>query len=348
MSAPRILIAAGGTGGHLFPAVAVAKALQEKHPDCCIEFIGTLSGIEKDVIPELSYKLHLIPACKFYRMPPLKRATNFLKLIWAVGKSAWVILRFNPRAIIGTGSYTAAPEQNASPGITNRIAAKYADISLLAYEPTSKRLYKRYEVVGNPIRHEIHKLSEYPVVLPEGRLHIYIIGGSQGAHILNIMLGECLPMLEKYADKIQLTHQTGKTGYDYVSAYAQKASFPYVVTPFIKDMQNAYQNASLIISRAGSIVNEFLAAGQASVLVPIAKSSGNHQKSNADALSNNGAAITIEEKHLTPQHLFETLEKIITDPETLKSMSDSARALYKSHSASRAADVISRFFLQKK
>ncbi|MBU3915909.1 UDP-N-acetylglucosamine--N-acetylmuramyl-(pentapeptide) pyrophosphoryl-undecaprenol N-acetylglucosamine transferase, partial [bacterium] len=291
----RIIIAGGGTGGHLFPGISIAEEFLEQR-SCDIRFVGTKNGIEKKVIPQSGFKLYTLPVSGLYRVGTRKKIIALAKLPFAFLKSLWILLSFRPHLVIGVGGYASGPmlalavlffkktviqEQNAFPGMTNRILGKYIHLSFIPF-PQSKDLFKNPVVVGNPIRKAIKSAAAQNKQKTDDNFVITIIGGSQGAHILNETLVKTLPLLEPISDRVQIIHQTGKKDYQWtISEYSKYPGINAEISEFIEDMGLLYHKSHLLICRAGSMVNEIIAMGKASILVPIAVSSGNHQKENA-------------------------------------------------------------------
>ena len=355
----KVLISAGGSGGHLFPMISVAQAISEKYGNVQIRFVGTKRRIEAKVLPQYGYKTHYINIRGFYRSGIRSTLLSLILLPLAILKSMLIIIRFRPHVVLGSGSFTSGPvllaalilcrrtaiqEQNASPGLTNRFLGRFSDIAFLATEPKDKNIFKNYIVTGNPIRKSIHQLSETNVEISLSPIKIYLVGGSQGAHKLNQALIECLPKLEPYSDRISIHHQTGEKDFKEIREVYSKSSVEGTATEFIDDIELAYKDASLIISRSGSVVFEFLAAGKPSILIPIPWSSGDHQKSNAETLVSANAAKMIEERELTGNSLFAAIEQCILNPEKLIEMGKNARSLYTGNSADKIAEELSGFF----
>ncbi len=356
----KVLIAGGGTGGHLFPGMSIAEALEDKR-SCDIRFVGTTKGIEMRAIPKTHYQLYTIPVSGLYRVGFLKKVKTLLKLPLAVLKSLLILLSFRPHLVVGIGGYASGPvmalsvllrkrtiiqEQNAHPGMTNRLLGKMVELSFIPFAQSLK-LFKNPIVVGNPIRKAITESAANSSPPSQEPIVISIVGGSQGAHILNKVVVESLPQLAKYAGEIQIIHQTGQNDYDWVeSEYQKHPQIKAQVSEFIDDMAALYQKSSLFISRAGSMINEIIAMGRASILVPIAISSGDHQKENARTMAEAGAGIMIEEKEFNPDHLVKTLESLFVDKSKLQSMGLKARELYRGDSAAKIVDeTLKRFQL---
>ncbi len=354
----RIIIAGGGTGGHLFPGLSIAEEFQE-HRTCDIRFVGTSRGIEKKIIPKTEFKLYTIPVSGLYRVGFKRKITTLLKLPLALFKSLWILLSFRPHLVIGIGGYASGPvlalavlllkktviqEQNAYPGMTNRILGKYVRLAFIPFSQ-SKHLFKNPVIVGNPIRKAIISAASQKSKRTEKPFKLTIVGGSQGAHILNKTLVQILPRLNEISNRINIVHQTGENDYQWVRAeYEQYPEIKADIKVFIDDMGEMYQTTHLLICRAGSMVNEIIAMGRVSILIPIAISSGNHQKENAKTMVTAGAAIMIEEKDLIPQLFYETIKDLILNPSKITTMEQNAKALYSGDSAKKIVRTILESF----
>ncbi len=350
----KILIAGGGTGGHLFPGVAIAEEFMEQLA-CDIRFVGTKRGLESKVIPKTPFKLYTIPISGLYRVGLKRKMLTLVKLPFAFLKSLWIILSFRPQLVIGIGGYASGPvlaiaialrkntiiqEQNAYPGMTNRILGKWVHLAFVPFDQ-SRRLFRNPMVVGNPIRKNIKDSAPTThSTLPEKTI-ISIIGGSQGAHAINKAFAGILQELSQEPRKFGIIHQSGVSDKKWLEQeYNNCPALEAKVVEFVDDMVELYQQSHLIISRAGSTINEIIAMGKASILIPIAVSSGNHQKENARVMEEAKAAIMIEEKDLTPEKLFGTIQELITNPESLIEMGEKARGLYGGDSAHKIVSGI--------
>ena len=354
----KILITGGGTGGHLFPGLAIAEAF-EANQACDIRFVGTQKGLEARVIPRTAFQLYTIPVSGLYRVGIKRTIATLLKLPLALLKSFWILTRFRPHLVIGIGGYASGPllalsvllrkntviqEQNAYPGMTNRMLGKYVDLAFIPFD-SSKALFRHAVVVGNPIRKAIRESSPATHQTPTAKTVIAIVGGSQGAHIINKSVAALLPLLSKRSETIKIIHQSGQRDYDWLKT--EYSGFPEIeasVHEFIDDMVSLYQSSHLFICRAGSMINEIIAMGKASILIPIAISSGDHQKENALLMEKANAAIMIEEKHLTPERLYETIDRLVSAPQQLIDMGHQARSLYMGDSARKIVSTIQSHF----
>ncbi len=348
--APRLLLAAGGTGGHLFPGVAVAEGAQ-RTADAAVLFVGTSGGMEKDVIPQLGFSLRFIPAEQL-------RGRTWWGKIRALGVagygvgSAWRIIReFAPDVIFSIGGYASAPtvlagwlqripcvllEPNAIPGLTNRFLSWFAARVCLGFE-TASRFFPPHKVVhtGNPVRHALQPtLQPAPTDKP---LTILVFGGSAGAHRLNHIVPQALALLHKRrsgrkssspAQTIQIIHQTGQAEYAAVTASYAAVGIMARVVPFIDAMQEVYAEADLVICRAGAMTTaELTLLGKPAILIPYPYAADDHQRANAEALVQAGAAVMLLDHTLSPELLERTIARLVQQSGTLGAMARAAAAL---------------------
>ncbi len=355
----RILIAGGGTGGHLFPGISIAEEFKDQK-QCDIRFVGTKRGLEYKILPKTPFHLYTIPISGLYRVGFKKKLLTLLKLPFAIFKSIAVLLIFRPHLVIGIGGYASGPvlavaivlrkktiiqEQNAFPGMTNRILGKYVDLAFVPFENV-KQHFRHAVVVGNPIREAIKKSAPFTHTTPPERTVISIIGGSQGAHVINKGVAGMLAALAQSELNVKIIHQTGKGDYLWLKEeYNNNQDLEANVLEFVDDMVEFYRQSHLIISRAGaSTINEIIAMGKASILIPIAVSSGDHQRENAKVMTEANASIMIEEKNLTPERLLEAITHLVQKPESLIEMGNSARGLYGGDAAQKIVSSAQKQF----
>jgi len=354
----RILIAGGGTGGHLFPGIAIAEAFKNRRT-CNIRFVGTRNGIEMNAVPKCGYRLYTIPVSGLYRVGFFRKLKSLLKLPLAFFKSLWILVSFHPHLTVGIGGYASGPvlalaillrkktilqEQNAYPGMTNRLLGKYVPLSFVPFAGVD-HLFKQAVVVGNPIRKAIIKAANQEDKRAEGKCVITILGGSQGARILNRTIVDALPLLAPEAKRLSIIHQTGSSDHTWVrAAYDHYPVIEATVSPFFDEIDQIFLQSHILICRAGSMVNEIIAVGRASILVPISVSSGNHQLANANKMTSAGAAITLEEKELNRDILFQVIQSLLDNPEKRKTMELNAKSLFPGDSAENIVDHTIDFY----
>ena len=351
MTAPRVLIMAGGTGGHVFPGLAVAEALRERGVE--VIWLGTRAGVEARLVPQAGIDLHTLPITGL-------RGKGLLGLAfapWRLGLSLWAALlllrRIRPHAVIGFGGFAAGPgglmaaalghplvihEQNAVAGLTNRWLAKVADRVYAGFDgafPPGVRATR----VGNPVRSAIAALPApgERYAARSGPLNVLVLGGSLGARSLNHAVPAALCLLPS-EQRPQVLHQAGSRTLEEARAAYADAGVEATVTEFIADMEAAWAEADLVICRAGALtVAEVAAAGVAAVFVPYPHAVDDHQYANAEALVDAGAAWRFRDAELEPQALAQLLGSL--DRETLRDRAERARALACPDSAARLADV---------
>ncbi len=353
MAGPRVLITGGGTGGHLFPGLAIAEALRRRAPQADIRFAGGTYGLENRVVPERGYPLYRIAVRGLYGVSTWRRAMAVLRLPVAFAQSLWVLLRFRPHLVIGVGGYASGPvlatalllgrrcviqEQNTVPGMTNRLLGRWVRQAFVVVEGM-ERWFRNPTVVGNPVRREILALRDLPVAARPIPV-LLIVGGSQGARAINRAMAEALPLLEAWGRPLRIVHQTGPAHLEAMqSAYAGRQVTAEVLA-FIQEMAAAYRDARLVISRAGaSAVNEIVAARRASLLIPIPGTSGDHQLQNARRLERAGAAVVLEQAALSGPALARQIIALLEDPARLDAMERASDALFPGDAAQRIAEA---------
>lgn len=333
-SGSTVLISAGGTGGHVYPALAVASRLRELGKE--VAWLGTKAGIEARLVPEADITLHTI-FVQGLRGNGLKRLLKApFVLLSAVMQARKVIKKVKPDVFVGFGGFASGPgalaaklcgvpvvlhEQNAAMGMTNKIVSRWAKRVLLAF-PIAGRAG---QVTGNPIRQSISDTAEPDARIREmSPFRVLVVGGSLGAKAINEVVPKALlPLLKR----IELTHQTGATTFAETKANYEKLGIDGLVNvvEYIEDMDRAYANADLVIARAGALtVSEIASVGVAAIFIPLPHAVDNHQLLNADFLASDGAAMIIEQKDLTASHLTHVVEEMLA-PNTLLGMANLAR-----------------------
>ncbi len=346
MSKGNVMIMAGGTGGHVIPALSVAKELKDKGYH--IHWLGGVTGIENELVPDAGYPLHKISVTGLRGNGLVRLVKAPLQLMRALWQTFKVYRNVKPVLALGMGGYASGPgglmafllrvplvihEQNAIAGMTNSILSKLAKRVLQAFDGTFANNPKAISV-GNPVRHSIVNLPEPQMRLQhrEGLLKVLVVGGSLGAVAINDAV---IQMMALSQGEIEVWHQTGKRNYDSVKAGYDAAGVSRVkVSAFIADMAGAYEWADVVVCRSGALtVSEMMAAGVASVLVPFPHAVDDHQTANGMFLVNGGAAKLKPQSELNPQNLLEELIHLQQHRDLLLSMSQSARALAKPDSA---------------
>ncbi len=331
-----VVIAGGGTGGHLYPGIALAKALMKHDSNIKITFVGTRQGIESRVLPREGFRLKTILSGGLLGKKGMGRLINWLKLPVSLLQSMAFLLLNRPRLVVGVGGYVSGPvalsawalripvlihEQNTVPGATNRWLGKIANTIAVTFE-ASKKYFPPHKVVatGNMIREEFTE-AEQAHVPPSGKFTVLVLGGSQGAHSINQAVLAALDLLAPVKDRLHIIHQTGQTDVAHVQTAYQEKGFSGEAQAFIYDMAEQYRKASLIICRSGATtLAEITALGIPSVLVPFPFAAHNHQEHNARALESKSAARLILDKDVNGEQLAQIILDGIEHPEHLREM----------------------------
>lgn len=346
----RVVLAGGGTGGHVIPALAIAHELTARYKGEVI-FIGTSRGIETRLVPAAGYELRLIEVGALNRVSLATRVKTMTSLPWAVS-SAWKMLgEFRPDVVIGVGGYASGPamlaaalrriptlifEPNVVPGFANRIVAPLATAAAVHFETTC-RFFRRCAVTGVPVRHKFFEIAPRPA---DKRPSLLLFGGSQGARALNRVMVEALAELRGRVPGLHIVHQTGEKEYESVAAAYVGAGLSAEVAPFIDNMAAQFAAADLLVCRSGaSTVAEVTAAGKPAIFIPLPTAADNHQFKNAELLAKNDAALVIEEKDLTTSGFAEQVVELLNDRKRLREMGDAARRLSHPDAAVHIADL---------
>ncbi|KPV39755.1 hypothetical protein AN478_10080 [Thiohalorhabdus denitrificans] len=349
----RVVIAAGGTGGHVFPALAVADELSRRGVE--VHFVGTGAGVEARAVPAAGYPLHRL------EMRGLRGSgwRRWAALPWALGRAVAAagrtLLRLRPAAVLAMGGYVAAPaglgawvtrrplvlhEQNAVPGLAIRLLRRLATRILTGFPEAAERLGPRARWVGTPVRTELLGLEEPARRYAErgGPLRVLVFGGSQGARFLNREVPPCLAGLAEERP-VTVWHQAGRDEGEAVERAYADAGLEATVTPFIEDMAAAYAWCDLVFCRAGAAtVAELEAAGVPAVLVPFPHAVDDHQRKNAEALVDRGAAVCLTQEEWEGREVIGLLRNRLADREALAAMGEAARGLARPEAAKAVAD----------
>jgi UDP-N-acetylglucosamine--N-acetylmuramyl-(pentapeptide) pyrophosphoryl-undecaprenol N-acetylglucosamine transferase len=343
MNSIRVVIAGGGTGGHLYPGIAVARELLRRQPDARITFAGTARGIESRVIPREGFELDILRSSGLKGTSLAARVRGLL-LIPLSAVDAWrIISRRSPNLVIGVGGYSSGPvvmmaairrvptlllEQNAVPGLTNRLLAPAVSAAAVTFESTAAYFGRRAIVAGNPVRSEFVSDGSAPGVRAAGPPRVLIFGGSQGAHAINMAMVEAAPQLAAHPGGMAITHQTGERDLELVRDGYRRAGIEARVEPFLFAMDREIKAADLVVCRAGATtLAELTAAGRPAVLVPLPTATDDHQRKNAEVLGAAGAAEVVEQKDLGGGALATRIQALVNAPDRLAAMASAARKL---------------------
>jgi len=347
----RVVIAGGGTGGHLYPGIAVARELLARQPDARISFAGTAKGIESRVIPREGFELDLIRSGGLKGKSIADRARGAALLPLSLGDAWAIVSTRTPDLVIGVGGYSSGPvvlmaslrgvptmllEQNAVPGLTNRLLARAVKAAAVTFESTRAFFGSKAFVSGNPVRPEFlaagpHQESAHDDQATVTR--VLVFGGSQGAHAINVAMVEAAPRLAA-GPPLRLTHQTGERDVEMVRTAYREAGLQADVEPFLYDMGRQLGSADLIVCRAGATtLAEITAAGKAAILIPLPTATDDHQRKNAEALAAHGAADVLLQQDLTGAVLAERILVLARDREQRRRIATAAKSLGKPDAA---------------
>ncbi|HVH87924.1 MAG TPA: undecaprenyldiphospho-muramoylpentapeptide beta-N-acetylglucosaminyltransferase [Terriglobales bacterium] len=332
----RAAIVGGGTGGHVIPALAIARELRERY-SAEVMFIGTSRGIETRLVPQAGFPLQLIQVGQLKNVSLTRRLRTLTDIPRAVFTCRKMFLEFRPQVVIGVGGYASGPgmlaaimmriptlafEPNLVPGFANRMVSRFVSAAAVHFQET-KRFFRNAVVTGVPVRQEFFNIPQR-AFYPPGLLLVF--GGSQGSRVLNQTMIDAIPTWKELG--IQIKHQTGERDFDKVDSAYRQAGLPVRVSRFIDDMPSAFAEADLILCRSGaSTVAEITAAGKPAIFVPFPFAADDHQLKNAEALENAGAARLISESQMTPERLGNAVAELLSAPSALADMAAKARSL---------------------
>jgi UDP-N-acetylglucosamine--N-acetylmuramyl-(pentapeptide) pyrophosphoryl-undecaprenol N-acetylglucosamine transferase len=349
----RAILAGGGTGGHVIPALAIANELKKSY-GAEVLFIGTSRGIENRLVPAAGYPLKLVRVGALKNVSLMTRAKTAFDLPRAVWDAGRMLNEFAPDVVIGVGGYASGPamlaavvkhiptlafEPNVVPGFANRVVARFVSGAAVHFEETAK-YFRHAEVTGVPVRQAFFDIPPKHGGVPT----VLVFGGSQGAHAINEAMFRCLPVLVRLeAPGIHIIHQTGERDYNDALAVYGALGESADVFKFIEDMPAAFARADLVVCRSGaSTVAEIAAAGKPAVFVPFPRAADDHQRVNAEVLVQCGAAVAVEESKLEGVWLAETIAVLLQDSQRLQAMSEAARSLAHPNAARDIAALAAR------
>lgn len=361
MSGLKVVIAGGGTGGHLYPGIAVARELQ-RLAKATVTFAGTSAGIEARVVPREGFELDVIQSAGL-KSKSIEARVWGLALLPKGFADAWRLLsRRSPDVVIGVGGYSSGPvvlaaalrgmptlvmEQNAVPGFTNRTLARFVRAAAVTWPETAAHFGSKAFVSGNPVRAEFlqHRGGTHATGERDDRgarpARILIFGGSQGAHAINVAMVAAAPELVRRHPGLQVVHQTGAADLELVGDGYKRAGLEARVEPFLFAMDREMNQADLVISRAGATtLAELAAAAKPAVLVPLPTAADDHQRKNAEATARAGAAVVLDQQTLTGDALAREISRLVRDPGLRARMSAAAHALAKPEAARVIAERV--------
>jgi UDP-N-acetylglucosamine--N-acetylmuramyl-(pentapeptide) pyrophosphoryl-undecaprenol N-acetylglucosamine transferase len=351
----RVLIAAGGTGGHIYPAIAVAKEIMRRDAGSVIRFVGTARGLENRLVPRAGFELSLIESAGLVNMGLAQRLRGLLILPKSFLGARRLIKSFAPDAVVGAGGYVSGPvlmtaslmrrptvlmESNAVPGFTNRRLAPFVKAAAVSFDATAKYFPGKAVVTGNPVRREFFDIKSKE--RDPAKISLLLFGGSQGARAVNEAMIAALPHLEARREQLHVTHQTGPADFAKVrDAYANEGWTTANAREYIDDMVGAFAANDLIISRAGATTSaELMAAGKAAIMVPLPGQL--EQRRNAEALQEVGGARMILQDELSGERLAKEIVALVDAPNKITEMEAASRKLARKDAAAATVDLIER------
>lgn len=342
----RLIVACGGTGGHLYPGIAVSNAFLSNDPKVKILFVGTENGMESRIIPEKGFAFAAVAASGFVGKGMVGRVLALLRVFRGLIQAITLLRRFAPHLVIGVGGYASVPvilaaallhtprvilEPNVRPGLANRVLAPFCSLIVVAFNGSRRYLRsQKVKVLGVPIRPELLHLQRK---VEKGYQALLILGGSQGASAINGAVVGSLPLLAGREENLVIIHQTGEKDFESVQAAYKRSGFRARVKPFIREMDEVYAEADLVVSRSGAAtLAELTTIGLPSIQIPFPYAAG-HQEDNAREIEAFGGARILLQEDLTSERLSEVIQSLLDDPALLVKMGEAARRLGKPRAA---------------
>jgi UDP-N-acetylglucosamine--N-acetylmuramyl-(pentapeptide) pyrophosphoryl-undecaprenol N-acetylglucosamine transferase len=357
MGVMTLMIAGGGTGGHIYPAIAIAREFMSRDPSRRVIFVGTQRGLEKTIVPNAGFPLEFVDVGGLKGKGAIELAKNLFRLPLGFLQAWRLVGKHRPAAVLGVGGYSSGPvlaaaklrgvptvihEANAFPGVANRALAKVVTKVLVAFEDAVPRLGRKDAIVtGNPIRSEFFSVAHRPLATGS---RLLVFGGSQGSRIINNAMSDALLFLAHLKDWLQIVHQTGPNDLQRVrEAYRASAFANARVVAYIDPIVDEIAAADVVVCRAGAMtVGELAAAGRSAIFIPFAAATNNHQELNARVVERAGGGIVITESELTPERLAAAITDVVSDPETARRMGEAARSLAAPEATKRIVDTIEK------
>jgi UDP-N-acetylglucosamine--N-acetylmuramyl-(pentapeptide) pyrophosphoryl-undecaprenol N-acetylglucosamine transferase len=351
----RVLIAAGGTGGHIYPGIAVAKEIMRRDPASVVRFVGTARGLENRLVPQAGFELSLIESAGLVNMGLIQRLKGLLILPKSFLAARRLIKSFAPQVVVGAGGYVSGPvvlmaslmnlptvliELNAVPGFTNRRLARFVDTAALSFAAALPYFRGKGVVTGNPVRREFFEIQPKP--RDPAKTSLLLFGGSQGSRAISEAMIAALPGLASVRERLHVTHQTGPADFAKVrDAYANAGWNEADVREYIDDMMSAFAANDLIVSRAGATTSaELMAAGKAAIMIPLPGQL--EQTRNAEAMQNAGAARMITQSELNSERLAKEIIALVEAPEEITNIENAARKMGRKDAATVTVDLIEK------
>ena len=354
-----VVIAGGGTGGHLYPGIAVAREIVRRVPDARVAFAGTSRGLEARVVPAEGFSLDLVRSAGLKGKSWLSRLRGALLVAPGLADAWRIVSRRRPSVVIGVGGYSAGPvvlvaalrgvatmvlEQNAVPGLTNRLLARWVRAAAVTYDETRAYFHGRAFVAGNPVRAEFFdaaKDSARAAGQPRPPARILVLGGSQGAHVVNMAVVAAAPELAREFAGLEVVHQTGERDLAVVREAYRHSGVAARAESFLDPVAPEMKAADVVISRAGATtLAELAAAGRPAVLVPFGAATDDHQRKNAAVLVRAGAAAVVDERELSGPALASVAGRLLADRDGLEAMGRAMRGFARPDAAARIVDRV--------
>ena len=355
----RVLIAGGGTGGHLYPGIALAREITQRDASAAVTFVGTATGVEARVVPREGFPLELIRVAGLKGKSRLERLRGFAILPLSAFDAWRVVSRYRPDVVVGVGGFASGPvlmlasvrgfptmllEQNALPGITNRLLARVVRAAAVTFDDALKFFPGTGFVAGNPVRPEFFHMSKEADdrnTTPPHAARVLIFGGSQGAHAINVAMVEAATRLASAGFPLEITHQTGERDVELVRHAYRSAGLEARVEAFLYEMDREMTRADLVVARAGATtLSELAAARRPAILVPLPTATDDHQRKNAEVIARAGGAEVIDERDLTGERLAQRILDLARDPDRRERMAVAMRPFARPDAAARIADRV--------
>lgn len=357
MGVKTLMIAGGGTGGHIYPAIAIAREWLARDASRKVVFVGTERGLERTIVPKAGFPLEFIDVGGLKGKGPIELAKNLFRLPLGFIQAFRLVGRHKPDVALGVGGYSSGPvllaaklrgvptiihEANAFPGVTNRALAKIVKTVAVAFADAAPRLGRKDSIVtGNPIRAEFFATQPRNSATPQ---RLLIFGGSQGSRVINDAMTGALLFLSRFKGQIEIVHQTGPKELDKVQAAYRTSAFSDArVVAYLDPIVDEIAAADVVVCRAGAMtIGELAAVGRAAIFIPFAAATNNHQEVNARVVERAGGGVVITEAQLTPERLAGTISDVLSSPDRARQMGDSAKALAAPEATKKIVDTIEK------
>jgi UDP-N-acetylglucosamine--N-acetylmuramyl-(pentapeptide) pyrophosphoryl-undecaprenol N-acetylglucosamine transferase len=357
MNKKNVVIAGGGTGGHIYPGIAIARAILAQHPDYQIHFVGTADGLENKIVPREGFPLHHINIGKLNHAGGFKsKLRTFFGMPKAFVQSVALLMELKPQAVLGVGGYASGPfvmvasllgfrtaiwEPNAFPGMTNRWLSRFVGRSFVVFDEAAKFLRsEKISRVGLPIRKEFEALGQDSQAGTAREFHVLVFGGSQGARAINTIVKDAILKGGPWLENVKIIHQTGPFDFATISQSYQGQT-AVVAHEYLYQIEKNFEWADLIVCRAGaSTVAEVAACGKPAIFIPLPSAADDHQRKNAESLLVQGAAAMILQKDLTPESLIAKITELKHNEKAREEMKKNLVQFYKPQAAEKMADLL--------